>query len=187
MVSFVGCPGMLTPDGLSAEYISKLMGCEFEVINEPTSLLSKGTGAWKEIEAKEWGNRSNYKSTQFLMPKSTDGCDVLAKLADGRPSALFKSRKDCSVFWSAAPGLSPDVLRAIGRRGNVPVIASDNDGLYAGLGFIGIYASKDGDKEIRLIGDGAPKDILSGQTWPKGTKIIKLPMRTGETRVFVME
>ncbi|MBQ7649831.1 MAG: beta-galactosidase, partial [Victivallales bacterium] len=186
-VAFVGCPGMLTPEGLSADYFSKMMGCKFDVINEPTKLLSKGTDAWKDIEGNEWGNRSNYKSTQFLMPKTTDGCEVLAKLADGRPSALFKAGKECGIFWSAAPGLSPAVIRAISRRGNVPVIASDNDGLYAGLGFIGIYSSKDGDKEINLIGDGTPKDILSGQTWPKGTKSIKIPMRLGETRVFVME
>ena len=186
-VAFVGCPGMLTPDGLSADYFSKLMGCEFTVVNEPTTLLSRGTDKWKDIEGNEWGNRNGYKSTQFLMPKTTDGCDVLANLADGRPSALFKRGKDCSVFWSAAPGLSPEVLRAIGRRASVPVVATDNDGLYAGLGFIGIYASKDGEKQINLIGKGTPKDILSGQTWPKGTKTIKVPMRVGETRVFVME
>ena len=186
-VAFVGCPGMLTPQGLSADYLSKTMGCKFDVINEPTRLLSKGTAVWKDIEGNEWGNRSNYDSTQFLMPKTTDGCEVLAKLADGRPSALYKAGKDCSIFWSAAPGLSPAVIRAISRRANVPVVASDNDGLYAGLGFIGIHASKLGEKEINLIGDGTPKDILSGQTWPKGTKTIKLMMRLGETRVFVME
>ena len=186
-VAFVGCPGMLTRDGLSAEYISKLMGGEFEVVDEPTKLLSKGTDKWAEIAGKEWGNRINYMTTQFLMPKSVGACDVIAELPDGRPSALFRGGKDCSVFWSAAPGLSPEVLRAIGRRAGVPIVANDDDGVYAGLGFIGVYASKDGEKEINLIGKGRPKDILSGETWPKGTKTIKLKMRLGETRVFVME
>ncbi|MBR4673363.1 MAG: beta-galactosidase [Victivallales bacterium] len=186
-VAFVGCPGMLTPNGLSADYCSKLMGCPFTLIDEKTLLKSKGTTTWKDLEGQEWGHNPAYKSTQFLMPTATTGCDVLATLADGRPSALYKNGKTCNLFWSAAPGLSPAVLRAIAKRAGVPVLATGNDGFYAGRGFIGIYASNEGTKEINLLGKGTPKDILTGQTWPAGTTTIKLPMRVGETRVFVVE
>ncbi len=186
-VAFMGCPGMLTPNGLSAEYCSKLMGCPFTLINEKTILKSKGTATWQELDGQEWGHNTIYKSTQFLMPTATDGCDVLAKLADGRPSALYKKGSACNLFWSAAPGLSPAVLRAIAKRAGVPVLATANDGFYAGRGYIGIYASNAGLKEINLLDKGTPKDILTGQTWPAGTTTIKLPMRVGETRVFVVE
>ena len=186
-VAFMGCPGMLTPQGLSPEYCSKLMGNPFKVMDEPTHLVSSGTAQWQDIKGKEWGRNVAYKSTQFLMPETTNGCEVIGTLADGRPSALYKQGKDCNLFWSASPGLKPAILRALAKRAGVPVLATDDDGLYAGRGFIGIYAAKEGEKEITLLGNGTPKDILTGQTWPAGTTTIKLPMRVGETRVFVVE
>ena len=79
------------------------------------------------------------------------------------------------------------MLRELAIRAGIPVISESNDGIYAGCGFICIHAHADGLKTIRLIGNGAPREILSGLAWPEGTAKITFKMRKGETRIFVME
>ena len=83
--------------------------------------------------------------------------------------------------------LGRHVVRALARRAGIPVVADTNDALYIGCGFIGIHAHSNGPRTIRLIGEGTPRDILTGQTWPKGTTEITLDMKFGENRIFILE
>ncbi len=186
LVAFMGPVGVVSPDGPSTQNAEQLLGRSFRLETEPTDMRCEATGLWEPIAGIRWGVTDGKLDTYNLLPDGLDEKEVLAKLLDGRPSAFYRADGPCKIFWSAAPGLKPPVVRELARHGNVPVIASQNDGIYAGCGFIGIHAHSDGEKHLRLPRPCALREIISGRVWPAGTTEITLPMRRGDTRIFLV-
>ena len=188
LAAFVGPVGLLSPEGLTPRNAAELFGRPFRLVAEPLDMRAEGTDAWPPVAGLRWGTTDGkLHGFQLLPENSAPEEEVVGKLLSGQDAALYQRRGDCQLFWSAAPGLKPALLRELARRAGIPVISESNDGIYAGCGFIGIHAHSDGDKNLRLIGTGAPREILSGIAWPAGTAEITLRMRKGETRIFVME
>jgi hypothetical protein len=184
---FAGPTGILAPKGITTKNLETLFGEPFRLETEPLDMRAVGTTVWPTIGGLQWGTTDGKLHGYQLLPESPPDSEVIGKLLDGHPAALYQQQENCQLFWSAAPGLKPAMLRELAIRAGIPVISESNDGIYAGCGFIGIHAHADGLKTIRLIGNGAPREILSGLAWPEGTAKITLKMRKGETRIFVLE
>ena len=187
LTAFVGPTGILGTDGLSLRPIETLFSQPFWLAPQPLDMRAEATALWPPVQGLRWGTTDGKLHAYQLLPENPPAAQVVGKLLDGQPAALYRETPQCKLFWSAAPGLKPALLRELARRAGIPVISESNDGIYAGCGFIGIHAHSDGDKNLRLIGTGAPREILSGIAWPAGTAEITLRMRKGETRIFVME
>ena len=188
LVAFVGPVGILAPEGISTQNAKRLFGREFTVSPEERTAKCTATDLWPELGGQTWGAKARDAYPFILLPKTAAPEEVVGRMAgDNAPGALWLELPECKVYWSAVPPITPWMLRALARRAGVPVVADTDDALYIGCGFIGIHAHTAGRKTIRLIGDGTPKDILTGQTWPRGTRKIALEMKFGENRIFIME
>ncbi len=188
LTCFMGPVGILSPSGLTSETASSLIGQSFALERRQLALRGKATGLFKGLEGLEWGASASMKYPLTLFPETPAESTVAATLEeDGRPAALYLENEGGSVFWSAIPGLRAPMLRALARKAGIPVVLDTDDVVYAGCGYIGVHASKDGMKEISLIGNGTPREIISGRSWPAGTTKISIPMVTGENRIFIME
>ncbi|MBO4620577.1 MAG: beta-galactosidase [Victivallales bacterium] len=187
LAAFVGPVGILAPEGITTKNLETLFDEPFRLATEPLDMRSKGTDVWSSIQGMHWGTTDGKLHGYQLLPKNPPATEVIGKLLDGQDAALYQLHDNYQIFWSAAPGLKPALLRELAIRAGIPVISTSNDGIYAGCGFIGIHAHTDGEKTLRLIGTGAPRELLSDIAWPEGTTEITLRMRKGETRIFVME
>lgn len=188
LVCFVGPVGIFNENGLTPDTAKNILGYDFEMITQPTNLRGIGTDFFPELNGKEWGNYYSVKFTEILLPRTTGKANVIGTLREGgRPAALYEERKDCKLFWSSVPGLTPPLLRSLAQKAGLPVISTTNDPLFAGNGFIGIHAGADGTKTLNLIGKGTPRDLLSNQKWPKNSKSISFDMKVGDTKIIIME
>ena len=187
LAAFMGPTGIIAPQGLTTGTAEKLFGQPFSLVTTPLDMRAEATDAWPAVQGLRWGSTNGKLHAYQLLPENPPASEVIGKLLSGQSAALFQKRATCQLFWSAAPGLKPQLLRELAAHAKIPVLSTTNDGIYAGCGFIGIHAHSDGLKTLRLLGDGAPREILSDMAWPAGTSEITLRMRKGETRIFVME
>ncbi|MBO4620880.1 MAG: beta-galactosidase [Victivallales bacterium] len=186
--AFVGPVGILTPEGISTKYAERLFGRAFTVSPEERDAHCTATALWPELGGQTWGTKARDKYPFIMLPETAASEETVGTMiGDHAPGALYLGRPGCRIYWSAVPSTTPEMLRALARRAGIPVVADTNDALYIGCGFIGIHAHSNGPRTIRLIGEGTPRDILTGQTWPKGTTEITLDMKFGENRIFILE
>jgi hypothetical protein len=82
------------------------------------------------------------------------------------------------------PRLPPEAIRALATVAALPVIARDNDAVYAGYGHVGIHARSTGTRRVVLPGTGAVRELLSGREWPAGTGEITLDLDAGKTAIL---
>ncbi|MBP5300273.1 MAG: beta-galactosidase [Victivallales bacterium] len=186
--AFVGPVGILTPDGISTQNAERLFGRAFAVSPEERDAHCTATALWPELDGQTWGAKARDKYPFIMLPEAAAPEETVGTMAgDQAPGALYLERPGCRIYWSAVASTTPEMLRALACRAGVPVVADTNDALYIGCGFIGVHAHTNGPRTIRLIGEGTPKDILTGQTWPRGTTEITFEMEFGENRIFILE
>ena len=89
------------------------------------------------------------------------------------------------LFWSAAPGLPPEVIRSLAVTAGVPVVTSSNDAVYVGCGYIGIHARRPGARRIRPPAPCAMQDLIGGRLWPSGTREVTRHLDAGETAILL--
>jgi hypothetical protein len=181
-VAFVGPAGMITPQGIDPKASSQLLGLDMVRLPDDTKLHStfgKDLGApWTGLSDTHF----NISTSQppLLAPRQSKG--TLA-LLDGRtePAVVAETRATHQLFWTAIPGLLPQHLRALARYAKLPVLATSDDPVYFGHGFLALHAASDGERTIHLPEPAAVRDLLTSQTWPAGTKSVTLPFRYGQT------
>lgn len=188
LVSFIGPVGILAPEEISTRYAERLFGRKFKLDTSERDAHCKATKLWAGVNGETWGSKRRQTQAYIMLPEEAENDEIVGRMAgDDVPGALFMQKSNCKIYWSAVASTTPAMLRELARRGNIPVVADENDAHFIGCGFLGIHAHTAGKKTIRLIGKGTPKDILTGQTWPKGTREIQLDMAFGENRIFIME
>jgi hypothetical protein len=186
--AFVGPVGILTPEGIHTRNAERIFGLPFTVSSEEREARCTATALWPGLKGQSWGAKARRNYPFIMVPTSVGDAQVVGTMAgDQAPGALFMERSGCRLYWCATASTTPEMLRELARRANIPVVADENDALYIGCGFIGVHAHTAGRKTFRLIGHGTPKDILTGQTWPKGTAEISIDMKFGENRIFIMD
>ena len=188
-VALVGPVGYAHAKGFDAGLTGKLLGWPMKSHMEPARLLAKVAGElprpWASCAGKEFGTGKAF--APVLLPEGQAG-HVLGTLKDsGRPAVILDERRDVRLFWSAAPGLPPEVLRALALSAGLPVACDSNDALYVGHGYIGIHARAPGKRTIKLVAPSSARDLISGKTWPAGTREVELDMSAGETAILLCE
>lgn len=188
LVSFVGPVGILTPTEINTQYAEKLFGRKFRLDTTERDAHCTATTLWPALNGETWGSVRRQTQAYILLPQEADETEIVGRMVgDNAPGALFFQKGDCRIYWSPVAQTTPAMLRELARRGGIPVVADENDAHFIGCGFIGVHAHTAGRKTIRLIGDGTPREILTGETWPKGTREIQLDITFGENRIFIME
>ncbi len=194
MVGFMGPVGIFQETGLSTSVAEDLLGCGIEFHRDPINLRGASFPPWSGSKELWWGTTAKKTFTEIFLPKSLADAEVVCHLIDdpedtskGRVAAFVKDRGDWTLFWSAVPGLRAPLLRELARRSGVPVVSSSDDPLFAGRGFVGIHAASNGEKRIVMPRAGKVRELISGKRWKGKTKEITVPMKVGETLIFVAE
>lgn len=188
LVAMVGPVGLVvTLQGVDPNRTAQVLG--FATALSPVALPLQATFAgglpapWQGLSDLTFGTPQPYPSV--VLPSETGAAQVLGTLVPGgQPAVLFSEERNARLFWSAAPGLPPALLRTLADIAGVPVVCRTDDAIYAGHGFIGIHASQAGTKTVRLPHPGRVLDLISGQHWPAGTTELTVDMAPGETAIL---
>ena len=186
---FTGPVGLVSDRGFGGAAAEALFGGKVRLEKKTADLQAVCTGLFPAIAGERYGTYNHGKYGEFLVPEQVPGAQSFAKFAGspGGDAAIYWRRGDCRILWSVVPSMSSAVLRELARRHGVPVVADGDDPVYVGHGCFGIHASADGVKTLRLPKRGAVRELFSGRTWSAGTAEVRLPMKRGETRIFVVE
>lgn len=185
--AFVGPAGLLTQEGLSPESASRLLGWPVALEAEPAPLqarmLDSPPKPWAPCAGQTFGPSAEYKPR--LVP-GAGAQGVLARFVkNDAPALLAQDREACKAVWSAAPGLTPEMIRSLATLAGVPVVSSSNAAIFAGRGFVGIHAKSHGSHQVRLPRPGPARELLTNQEWPKGTTEIRLELEAGDTAILM--
>ena len=185
-VAFVGPVGLMAEEGLSAAHTSEVLGWPMEEVSKPTRLSTKLRDAlpkpWQECAGVEMGVGASY--SPVALPARPVGL-VLGTLKDSDRAALvFEERADHKLLWSAAPCLPPELIRCLSGAAGLPILSSDNAAVYAGYGFVGVHARDAGVHRVKLPKPCAVRELISGRTWPAGTRTVEVGLAAGETAIF---
>ena len=182
---FSGPVGIVTPKGFGPAAAQQLFGGRFRVETEAVDLQGVCTGLFPEIEGERYGIHNHRAYPDFLLPDGKTDAKVFAKLADGRPAALYWEKPDCRILWTAVPTMNPRILRALARRHGLPVISDGDDAVYTGHGCVGIHAAYDGVKKVKMLAPGNVRELFTDRVFTPKEGFVELPMKRGETRIFV--
>jgi hypothetical protein len=187
LLAIVGPIGVLGERGLDVTRTARLLGRPMLLREDQQPLravFAAGLeGVWKEAAGLPIGVAQAYPP--YAVPAALEQATVLASFeTGGEPAAFYAEPAGWRLFWSAAPGLPPEVIRGLADRVGIPVVCRSNDAVYAGHGFIGIHASQSGSKTVNLPRAGRVVDLLSGRTWPKGTQALTLDLGAGDTAIL---
>ena len=186
-VALVGPAGLLTPQGLSPEAASSLLGWPVALEQEAGPLQARMLDSlpepWTACAGQTFGPSAEYAPR--LVP-GADAQGVLARfVTGGGPALVTEDRGGCKAVWSAAPGLTPEMIRGLATLAGVPVVSSSNDAVFAGRGFVGVHAKRHGSRQVRLPRPGRVLELLTGREWPDGTREIGLELEAGDTAVLM--
>ena len=175
-VAFVGPAGMIGDRGVDAAATGRLLGLDMVRLPDDTKLAATFAAdlpePWRGLAGSEF--RVSQAQPPLLAPRQAQG--TLARFADREELAVVaETRADHRLFWSAVPGLLPEQLRALARFSGLPVLASGDDPLYFGHGFLALHAAIAGERTVHLPEPSAAEDLFTGRTWPAGTTEVQRP------------
>lgn len=185
-VAFVGPVGLMDEKGFSAARSSEILGWPMVEVAQPEALRVRlGDDLptpWRPCAKMEIGCAAAF--APIVLPDRQTGAVLGALKGGDRPAALFEARSDVKLFWSAAPGLLPEMIRAIATVAGLPIVSAGNDAIYVGYGCVGVHAPSDGKRQIRLPRPASVRELLSGKTWPAGTQEVELDLNAGDTAIL---
>jgi len=186
-VAFVGPVAYGDEKGFSAAHTSDVLGWQMQVTPQPTVLVAKLADdlpqPWAESAGMEFGASKAFAPA--LLPSAPAGRVLGVLKSSARPAVVYHERPKVKLFWSAAPGLPPEVIRALAVTAGVAAVASSNDAVYAGCGYIGIHARRPGARRIRPPAPCAMQDLIGGRLWPSGTREVTCDLEAGETAILL--
>lgn len=181
-------PGFIKGATASAELVSVLTGISVEQETAPVSPRAVATeqalGMMPDVrKGEEFGPVAPFFPLFYANdPQATE----LAKyVATGRTAAAIKQVGGGSSVFIGTLRATPGLLREIARLAGAHIYLDSDDITIAGNGIIAVHATSDGEKVLRLPRVCTLKDAFSGQIVLKKGSEIRLPMRLGETRIFV--
>lgn len=189
-VAFVGPAGLLSPTGPDPGRAGRLLGLDLIQKNEPTVLRgavsAQAPPPWNSLLEQTWGTHGKAAFAPVLLPAAKYLPTAIATLEStpDQPAAVWEKRPNHTLFWTAVPGLKPALLRCLAQTAGLPVIADQDDSVYAGRGFVGIHAASTGAKRLRLPRPGPALELLSGKTWPDASQIL-IDLNYGDTAIFI--
>jgi hypothetical protein len=86
--------------------------------------------------------------------------------------------------YSAAPTLSPEVIRMIARLAGIHVWSESNDPIYVGPHFLGIHAPTAGKRSLSLPTPATVVDCFSGREVGRGVTRFDVDLGAAETAIY---
>ena len=84
-------------------------------------------------------------------------------------------------------GLPSCMLTEIARQAGVHIYSGRGDQVFSAPGWFGIHAKCPGDLEIPFPEAYRFRDVITGETFPAGEKLVLRNLRRGETRIIELE
>ena len=102
----------------------------------------------------------------------------------GKPGLSIKKNTDWTTIYSAAPRLSPEMIRTIARLAGVHVYAKGNDPIYISHEYIGIHAKEAGTRNITLPGPANIIDCFTGKSVAEKSCTFSVNMDAYSTGIY---
>lgn len=106
---------------------------------------------------------------------------VHGRLANGKPGLVSKRGDGWTCYYSVAFDLPPTVVRNLAREAGVHIWVDSDDAVYTDGRYLGLHASRDGIKTIRLPRPARARELISGKPSEVKGGDLTLEMRRGET------
>jgi hypothetical protein len=104
----------------------------------------------------------------------------------GEQGLITKKIDGVQVYFSAAPALSPEVLRGIARKAGVHLFESGDDVLYVNKSFFGIHTVRPGKRTLRFPKPTDLYDVYHGATVAAKAKDVTLDLPVRHSALYFM-
>lgn len=180
-------PGFIDPTTRAAgtETMRELTGMDILPLGPSEGKSLRLTGglpcSWEDPSAKN-------KILQRWQVGPSPGVEPLA-LYEGTPGLVGAASARLDGWRSvyiASPAVPAEFLRRLARDAGVWLYDESGDTIMGGGNFLGIHATGDGLKSLKLPEKVTARDIMTGATLPANDRM-EFPMTRGETRLFWLE
>jgi hypothetical protein len=158
-LAWVWAPGIAGAE-LSTENTSSLCGVHLAMSTEPGVVRVQPDPGYGPA----YGSEDAF--SPILYPDDPSA-QPLGKLVSpeslaGRTGLCVRSYRDWTSVYSAAPRLSPEMIRQIARLAGIPVYSESNDPIYVGRDYIGVHVRDAGTRRIALPEPATVTDCFTG-------------------------
>jgi hypothetical protein len=204
-IVWVHAPGLLTPDGPSAEAASELTGMQLALreIGGPT-FVTISPQAGGPLAALPGGySYGTHSRTGPLLEAADPEAEVWglarctsADMLDGvnwplwcyqGPGLAAKTVDGARVIFSAAGPLPAPLLREIARSAGVHVYSEEGDYVAASGSLVAVHAAFTGTHHVRLPRPAKVTDALSGAAVGADLAELAVPLKLGQTGIWFVE
>lgn len=185
-------PGYIRGNRRDTAFAEELTGIKFSAVED--GIMPMLTECWLD------GRRMSYGLTRAVYPRLTAkdpeaeelgyfvNCTTIAGLKHGSGAALVRRTfDDFTSIWSASSGLPSCMLTEFARQAGVHIYSGRGDQVFTAPGWFGIHAKCPGDLEIPFPAAYRFRDVITGETFPVGDKLVLPNLRRGETRIIELE
>lgn len=174
-------PGLYEEDGKSLDAMRQLTGFQIKKVS-PTQAWAEPSDAGRKLGLREAFGTREPIAPLFAAADATPG-ETLATYSDGSAAVALRRTSNGLSLFVGPPGLSSELLRLAARQAGVHLVTQTDCNVYANGPFLALHAAQDGPTEIDTGVSGPIHDLLTSQIVGQGPKI-RLPLKTGETRVL---
>lgn len=182
--------GLISDGSMSVANVSRLTGIQMKDAGKISLSMCLDPAA-----APEWFRRINgpqYSSATDAAPAAYPSdpdakCfGRFMKTPDIAPMAL-KKFGDWTSFYSTVPVLTPATWRELARGAGAHIYTEDPDVmLYIGDGLLGVHTGTDGVKTIEWPEPADFTDAVTGKSYGRNIKQLRLPMIKNETKIILI-
>ena len=152
----------------------------------PEAYGSDVDAAFYDCGCEWWGFPADREAFRFapLFYAADEEARSLGTLPGGQPGLVVKENGPVTDVFSAAPLVSPALLRGLASAAGAHVYSRQNDIVYASERYLGITAGDQGERTVHLPGTFAVTDAWSDESLSPSTDTLCFTARRGETRLF---
>jgi len=176
-------PGLFDAGSATAPAPEAITGYRLEPAH-PATARARPTAAGARLGlTNEWGIPT---AVRPLFSPAAPGQEILAVYPDGAPAAARMAHDGGVSYFSGAPGLTSELLRAAAREAGVHLFTGSDCVVYANGPFLALHGARDGLVEVDTGRGGQVTDLLTGEALGTGPAL-RLHLAKGETRVLRCE
>lgn|GEM_PF-494335 len=183
ILAWVWAQGIVS-DTLSLDNVSALCGINLALSNDAGVATVKPSDGYGPI----YGSEAAFSPIIYADDASAQIIGTLQSPISiaGKPGLSIKKNPGWTSVYSAAPRLSPEVIRTIARLAGIHVYANGNDPIYIGQDYIGIHAKDAGTRNIILPRPAKIIDCFTGKTISDKATSFSIQMDAYSTGIFKM-
>lgn len=169
-------------DTLSVSNVSSLCGMNIVLsINSGVVTVQPNNGY-----GPVYGSESDFSPLLYTDDPSAQSLGNLISPAflAGRPGLSIKKNREWTSIYSAAPRLSPELIRVIAELAGIHAYAKGNDPVYIGQEYIGIHAKEAGIRNITLPRPAKIIDCFTGKTIVEKSSSFSVNLDASSTGIY---